>query len=193
MESLDQLGIKFQTDKASQFTRTYAKPHDYLRILEPLFEPMRDKPIKVLEIGVGSGESIQVWLEYFKNAQVCGVDINHDTNPWNTPMSAIHDRYKFCQGDQSSETFWACFIATYGSDWGIIIDDGSHISSDIITTFKCLWPHIASGGLYEVEDLGVAHEAASWLMELLNPVLAPGMSDVESVTLAKELIVLRKK
>ncbi len=35
----------------------------------------------------------------------------------------------------------------------MIIDDGSHISEHIITSFKTLFPHLKKGGLYFVEDL----------------------------------------
>jgi hypothetical protein len=58
MKSLDAIGIAQQTDKASVFTRTYAKPHGYLEHLEPFFSPLRHLPIKFLEIGFGVGESI---------------------------------------------------------------------------------------------------------------------------------------
>ena len=34
----------------------------------------------------------------------------------------------------------------------VIIDDGSHINSHVITTFETLFPRLAPGGLYFVED-----------------------------------------
>ncbi len=191
MKTLDEIAIRHGTDKATVFTRTWAKPHGYTVHLESYFEPLRRKPIKLLEIGVGGGESIRTWLEYFQKAKVIGVDLVHSTNEWNTPKAPTHPRYQFCQGNQSCETFWACFIADYGKDWNIVIDDGSHVSSDIITTFKCLWPHVVSGGLYEIEDLSVAHEAAAWVVEPL-PLLVSGHTSIASVTLAKELAIIKK-
>src|SRR5579863_4575669 len=75
--TLDQLMIKHQSDKASQFTRTWAKPHDYCRHLELFLEPIREMPVKILEIGCGGGESIRAWLEFFTHpeTQVVSVDI----------------------------------------------------------------------------------------------------------------------
>ena len=39
----------------------------------------------------------------------------------------------------------------------IIIDDGSHISKDVITTFKFLFPKIRKGGWYVVEDIQTSY------------------------------------
>jgi len=192
MSTLDSIGIKFETDKASQFSRTYAKPHDYLRHLELFFEPLRDKPIKLLEIGVGGGESILTWLEYFPSAHIFGVDLVANTNAWNTPGQKTYERYTFSQGDQSSSVFWKSFIAKHGGDWDIIIDDGSHLSADIMGTFNALWPHVKSGGLYEIEDLGTAVNADQWLRQTLTP-LHGNRSELDSIYFARELAILKKK
>ena len=192
MKTLDTIAIEQQTDKASQFSRTYAKPHDYCRHLEVFFAPRRDHPLKLLEIGVGGGESVRTWLEYFPNAHVVGVDKVEKTNTWNTPGSKLHARYKFCQGDQSSKTFWACFLADFGSNWDIIIDDGSHDSSHMMITFECLWPHLLSGGIYEIEDLGVAPKAREWLSQISADIHTRAM-EIDSFYFARELAILRKK
>ena len=39
----------------------------------------------------------------------------------------------------------------------IIIDDGSHISKDVITTFKFLFPKLRKGGWYVVEDIQTSY------------------------------------
>ena len=65
MKTLDELAIACATDRASVFTRTWGKPHDYARHYDKLFTPLRDKPIKLLEIGVGGGEGIRMWSGLF--------------------------------------------------------------------------------------------------------------------------------
>lgn len=196
MKTLDQIGIEFQTDKASQFSRTYAKPHDYLRHLDRLFEPFRENVIKLLEIGVGGGESIRTWLEYFPNAKVFGVDLVSNTNDYNTPgkwISAdVSPRYTFACGDQSKSEFWQKFIGVYGGDWNVIIDDGSHIDQDIVSTFSALWPHVASGGIYEIEDLQIAPLAAEWCRRVV-PEVMKGHETIDSIYFSRELCVMRKK
>ena len=191
MNTLDQLGITHQTDKASQFSRTYAKPHDYLRHLELFFGPLRNRAIKLLEIGVGGGESIQTWLDYFPQGKVFGVDMVHDTNEWNIPKLPPSERYTFVHGNQSSVVFWKSFLNVHGGDWDIIIDDGSHVSTDIITTFKCLWGSVRSGGFYEIEDLASAKEADLALRDMLTGLHA-GTSEIDAIYFAKELCIMRK-
>lgn len=188
--SLDQIAIKHQTDKASQFTRTYAKPHDYCRHMERFFSPLRGKAIRLLEIGIGGGESVRTWMEYFPEARIYGVDLTHDTNEFNTPGAS--ERYTFRSGDQASETFWQGFISDCGGSFDIIIDDGSHISSDIIASFTFLWPHVNPGGLYQIEDLNVAPEAKSWLLAFVGNINA-GAGDVDAIYFSKELAIVRKR
>lgn len=200
MKSLDDIAIACETDRASIFTRTYGKPHDYARHYDRLFSPIRFDELKVLEIGVGGGEGIRMWLDYFANAkEIIGVDIVHDTNEWDVPGKK--GRYTFCQGDQGHDVFWKCFIATYGIDWDIVIDDGGHASNQIITTFKHLWPVLKPGGFYAVEDLGVAYGGSmfvpdgwpnhfAWLFEKIHG-LNQGY-DIDSMHFSKELVVMRK-
>lgn len=201
--NLDEIMVKNGSDKASAFTRTYAKPKDYCRHYDHLFSAFREKPIKMLEIGVGGGESIRGWLDYFPNAEVVGVDIVHNTNPWDTPNSSPNPRYKFCQGDQSHDVFWACFINTYGKDWHVVVDDGSHCNDGIITSFNALWPHVKPGGFYAIEDLGVCVPGSMFVKpgsqthfeflftQLTSLVMLSG-SGIDSIYFSKELAVLRK-
>lgn len=156
--TLDEIAIKHGTDKATQHPR-YG--HGYAPHYDAVFSPLRDKPIKLLEIGVGGGESIRTWLDYFPNAKIYGVDVVQGTNPWNTVKSGANDRYTFVCGDQSSEVFWKCFIADYGKDWDVIIDDGGHFSNQIITSFNALFQYVKKDGLYCIEDLGVSYGAGS--------------------------------
>lgn len=191
MKTLDQILIKCESDKATVFTRTWAKPHGYAPHLERFFEPLRDKTIKLLEIGVGGGESIRAWLEYFTVPRIFGVDLVSGTNPYNTPGVPTHERYIFSCGNQSDPKFWSKFIKTYG-DFDVIIDDGSHNSDDIMATISCLWPHVKSGGIYEVEDLASAPEAAKHIQAWANGIIA-GTSTADSIYFSNQLAILRKK
>lgn len=206
--TLDEIAQHHQTDKASVFTRTYAKPKDYCRHYEKLFAPLRDLPIKLLEVGVGGGESIRMWLQYFPNARVFGVDNMHNTNQWDTPcadpkgVSGAHDRYTFVPGDQARPEFWEAFIAQHGGGFDICVDDGSHINTDIIMTFIALWPTVKPGGFYAIEDLGTAYGGSDffvkpnlpnhmdWLKGKLDMLNTGG--DIDSMTWSRELVVIRK-
>lgn len=194
--TLDEIAIKHGTDKATK--HPLIKGHGYAPWYDDLFRSFRWKEIKFLEIGVGGGESIRTWLEYFPRAKVFGVDNNQGTNEWNTVGDPVDVRYKFVYGDQSDPTFWKCFAADYGSNWTIIIDDGGHKGQEVITSFEGLWPLVASGGLYCIEDLLVAYGQTPNQVEFLKELVddmhkSEGLADIEAVFFFRELAVLFKK
>lgn len=176
-------------------TDKVAEAHDYLRFYELEFSPIRDELIKFMEIGVQTGSSIRLWLEYFSKAKVFGIDIDPMTFP-------VDDRYTFVQGDQSSAPFWESFVSTHGSEWDVIIDDGGHHSGQIITSFESLWPHVKPGGVYIIEDLAQAYVESfqtpgfpnhmDFISQLLHSINR-GERDAESMRFSKELAIMRKK
>lgn len=196
--TLDELAILNGTDKA---TRHPVKGHGYAPHYEKHFSPLRDLPIKFLEIGVGGGESIRTWLDYFTQAKVFGVDNVNSSNPWNTVKAETDPRYTFVTGDQSDETFWKCFAADYGTNWDVIVDDGGHFSHQIITSFNGLWKLVNPGGLYCIEDLACAYGTLfvppnwpnhmDWLRQLIDSLMQPP-TDIDSIYFANELAILRK-
>lgn len=204
MKTLDEIAIENQTDKATVFTRTYAKPKGFTVHYERFFAPLRFDKLNFLEIGVAGGESIKTWLEYFPSAAIYGVDIVHDTNPWNTPSSSPDPRYRFLQHDQSDKTGWECIKAVWGTEWNIIVDDGSHCNTDIITSFNSMWSCIVPGGYYCVEDLGAGYTPGSvhvkpgapahaqWLHAFVD-VLMTTADEIDSVYFAPELAIVRRK
>ncbi len=201
MKTLDELAILFGTDKATQHP---TGAHGYTPHYDRLFTPMRDNAIKMLEIGVGGGESIRTWLEYFPRALVHGVDLSKDTNPYNTPESKQIERYVFSHGDQSSPEFWSKFLSDYGTSWDIIIDDGGHFNDQIITSFCALWGSLAPGGLYCVEDLGVCYGVGTVFVrpgfpshsDFFKNKVDEVLKDTHAIDwmcLSKELAVIRKR
>lgn len=123
------------------------QPTAYERYLTPL----QDKPITILEIGVGGhhvaegGESLRMWRDYFPRAQIYGLDL-YDKR------SVEEQRIHIFQGDQGDEGFLADVVARTGP-LDLVIDDGSHVNEHVITAFRFLFPHLADDGLYFIEDL----------------------------------------
>jgi len=199
IKTLDEICVECGTDKASVHP---VKGHGYAFHYEKWFSPVRCSAVKLLEIGVGGGESIRAWLEYFGDTKIFGVDIVQNTNIYNT-RSCNSTKYTFTHGIQESEVFWQCFIADHGKDWDIIIDDGGHFNNQVVTSFKCLWPVLKSGGLYCIEDLGVSYGAGSifltpgwpnhmdFIKDMLDQINHG--DEIESLYFAKELAIIRKK
>lgn len=136
METLTDLANKHGTDKGA---------HTYTEIYAKLFEPMRDKPITLLEIGVQFGNSMNMWREYFPHAKLVGMD------SVDNGMTDARNDWHFVLGDQNNIADLAR-VAGLGP-FDIIIDDGSHEGGHIVKSLEWLANHLKPGGYYVVEDL----------------------------------------
>lgn len=127
--TLQELAFMYQTDKLE---------HNYI----PFYEQHLPKnPKKILEIGVKTGASIQMWLKYFPETIVHGLDLFKEF-----PVPFQHERAVWHQGNQVD---WQLLERLRNEDFDIIIDDGSHCSRDQLITFFGLF----NGKQYYIEDL----------------------------------------
>ena len=121
----------------------------YLTEYDRLFNDYRDKPVRLLEIGIQNGGSLDIWSKYFSNAVVF---IGCDINPNCARLSYDDPRISVIVGDANAhETREQVFQRSPQFD--SIIDDGSHLSSDIIKSFALYFPLVVDGGIYIAEDL----------------------------------------
>jgi trans-aconitate methyltransferase len=111
-------------------------------------DAMRGKPIRLTEIGVACGASLKMWQAYFPLGQIVGVDIREECRD----LCQGYDRIRIDIADATQYT--------PQEPQDIVIDDGSHISLDIVHTFRKLWPHVKPGGLYVIEDLRCTFDQA---------------------------------
>lgn len=151
---------KHGSDKGTQH-------HNYSLFYDYLFNELRDKPITILEIGIGSnnrsipsnmtgipnykpGASIRAWKEYFPDAKLYACDIDKDIIDF--PDKRITGFYidqrdipsiysSFYEGDLKDTTF------------DIIIDDGLHHFETNINLMHTLIPKLNKGGWYIIEDI----------------------------------------
>jgi len=109
--------------------------HHYTPFYYDLFKDKRETVKKVLEIGAGEGASLFMWRDYFPNAQVYGTDIDKN-------RVFKEDRIEVIESDQSKlkdvENIIGLILSRdpFQHEIELIIDDGSHKSSDQI--FTCL-------------------------------------------------------
>lgn len=125
-------------------------------IYESYLGRWRDEPVKLLEIGIGGdpfpatgGSSLRMWRDFFQNGSIHAIDIN-DKSPH------AEDRVHVYRGSQNDTLFLKSVAERIGKI-DVIVDDGSHFSSHVITSFQVLFPYLASGGLYIVEDIGTSY------------------------------------
>ena len=101
--------------------------HGYIEIYDSYFKQLKNKKLKILEIGIADGKSLLTWSDYFKNSIIIGIDI-HKINAVEKKLD--RENIRIHQGSQSDEKFVNEIIKKYDS-FDIIIDDGSHLSSDV--------------------------------------------------------------
>ena len=143
--SLDDLGRKYGTDKASN-------GHDYLRHYEFYFERMREHVSRIIEIGGLAGASLAMWTDYFPRAQIICIDVNPEVKRFQSDRVAIEI------GNAGDRTFLKSIRSKYGTA-DIVIDDGSHRWDHQRIAFQVLFPMVAPDGFYIVEDLHSNYEA----------------------------------
>lgn len=127
----------------------------YLEEYDRLFAPYRDRPVRLLEIGIQNGGSLELWSKYFMQAEaLVGCDINPDC----ARLAYPDPRISVVVGDANTDAAAAKILAHSGS-FDVVIDDGSHLSSDIVRSFARYFPVLNEGGLFVAEDLHCSYWA----------------------------------
>ncbi len=126
------------------------KWEQYLSIYESEFAKFVEasNPVRLLEIGVQNGGSLEVWSRYLPAGSECiGVDI--DPRVGDLKFSSGNIRVIVADAADPS-----VLLEKLGEgEFDIIIDDGSHISKDIIDSYNILFPKLKWGGKYIIEDM----------------------------------------
>ncbi len=131
--------------------RVIHKWKHYFPIYERHFSRYVYRPVTIIEVGCGEGGSLQMWKRYFgPHARVIGIDVDPQC------IEFAEDQIEIRIGSQSDVTFLEGIISEFGQP-DIVIDDGSHLMSDVCTTFDWLYPQLNSTGIYMVEDMHTAY------------------------------------
>lgn len=121
----------------------------YFQIYEKHFSRfLNQEKVRVLEIGVYNGGSLEMWDYYFDNADIVGVDINEDCLKLQDNFS---ENVLIEIGNQAKPDFWEAFKSR-NKPFDIIIDDGGHMMNQQQTTFDLMYDHVQENGVYLVED-----------------------------------------
>lgn len=193
---LSELGVVTGTDKVW---------HTYTDYYHELFSPIRHHPVSVLEIGTLSGQSLRMWDMFFDHpkTKITGVDIHE----WWTPDP--NSRIKMHIGNGTSHEFMKGVVDAAGP-FDIVIDDAGHFCGDQKQTLAIMWPHVKSGGYAIVEDTHSSYSPTyqtagepsfvesmlGWLHDLnesgKDMCGKRTISDIDSITFRKSLVILKK-
>lgn len=144
------------------------KWHHYFDVYHRHLARFRGKKINVLEIGIYSGGSLGMWLNYFgADATIYGVDIEPDCKVYE------NDRIKVAIGNQGDRVFWRDFLAK-APPMDVVIDDGSHLHEDQIITLEEVLPTMNRGGVFVCEDVhDRGNRFASYVMGIADQLNDP--------------------
>jgi hypothetical protein len=136
-------------------TRGGHKWSQYFSVYREVFGPLTSMPQRILEIGVYRGASLDLWKQYFSHPDtaIVGIDIDPACSQFDAPHNKRHVRI----GSQNDAAFLKSVVTEFGP-FDLIIDDGSHVSSDVIVSFNNLFgPGLKDSGIYFVEDLHASY------------------------------------
>jgi len=120
----------------------------YLPYYDSIFYPLRNESVRLLEIGVQNGGSLDTWASYFQSAKaLVGCDIDHKCGE----LKYDDERIKIIVADINSDIAYRQ-VTAISSQFEIIIDDGSHQANDILGSFCNYFSLLSPGGIYVVED-----------------------------------------
>lgn len=192
-------------------SRFITKYENYFGIYDRYISEISTKPVKMIEIGVQHGGSLQMWREVLgSDSAVHGIDIYAACKRYE------EEGVKIFIGDQSDHEFLKNVIDEIGPV-DFILDDGSHIPHHQIKSFEYLFEHgLKEGGVYLVEDChtsywqryggglrkrgsfieyakGIVDDINYWHMDK-KPARIPWASKlVESIEFYSSVVAFRKK
>ena len=121
----------------------------YLDEYDEKLKKYQKLPIKLFEIGVLNGGSLEIFSKYFSNAELilgCDIDPKCKNLKYREDGNIV-----VINGDINNQDTKDKIIEH--SKFDIILDDGSHNSNDVVGTFCNYFKHLKDGGLFIVEDL----------------------------------------
>jgi Methyltransferase domain len=135
----------------------------YLDVYHHHFRKFVGREVNVLEIGIYSGGSLEMWKKYFgARCQVYGVDVEEACKVYEG------EGVRVFIGDQSDRLFWRRFKQEVPK-LDLVIDDGKHAPEHQIVTLEETLPHLRPGGVYLCEDIhGIHHHFAAYISGLAS-------------------------
>lgn len=146
--------------------------HMYTIIYEEYLTKFKSETPVIVEIGVTDtrfpGGCLEFWDSIFSKMEYYGYDIIDCSN-----FNYNKDKISLFMGDQNNENDLKEFIYKFDLPDRVdfIIDDGSHVSEHIITSFKTLYPFLKDGGYYFIEDLHAGWAERDKTIEEINSII----------------------
>lgn len=123
----------------------------YLPIYDQLLGPYIGTRVRMLEIGVHKGGSLDMWRKLLEpQAIIFGIDIDPTCAKFDGKSAQVRI------GSQADPDFLRRVVKEMGGV-DVVLDDGSHVASHQRASFEALFPLLSEGGLYLIEDMQSAY------------------------------------
>ena len=160
------------------------------------------------------GGSLRMWREFLPEAKIVGLDIDPRCKAFEGGNATVET----C--DQSNPEQLTAIGVKHGP-FDVVIDDGSHIWSHQVLSFETLFPFVAPGGHFIIEDLDTSYghytemygrdstiSGAQYVSKMANYVLASTagnlnqemdlrmrvfVEQIDSITFIRRSAIIRRK
>jgi cephalosporin hydroxylase len=137
--------------------------HSYIPVYEELFKQRKNSALNVLEIGIGGGGSLQLWNDYFLNAEIYGIDPNYHIDR----LDQFQRIHQIKDDAYSSECIQQNFIAK-DIKFDIVIDDGPHNKQSQMLAMELYFPLLADDGIIVIEDVQDYLAPGEWIKDIIQ-------------------------
>tara|TARA_B100000035_G_scaffold113198_1_gene96069 strand:- start:153 stop:896 length:744 start_codon:yes stop_codon:yes gene_type:complete len=150
-KNLNDLFYHYGSDKADTFKHSQEQGHGFSKFYEQQLKHLKEKEIKILEVGSYAGASAAAFIKHFANSSVYCFDINISKFIFSSKNIHVYG-LDINNEQQLNKILKKIKYETNSNFFDIIIDDGSHYLSDILFSFKTLFKYVKKGGFYIIED-----------------------------------------
>ena len=126
--------------------------HAYLDLYQKLLENKKNSAKNILEVGIGGGGSIQLWYDFFLNANIYSIDI--------TPMNWVFEkllplnRVTLYTGVNAYDyNIFNSYFLNKNIKFDMILDDGAHTLETMIKFIELYTNVLAEDGILMIEDI----------------------------------------
>ena len=150
-KTLDELFSHYSSDKANIFSKTNEKGHGFSKLYAQHLDHLKNKNIKILEIGSFAGASAAAFSKYFTKSNIYCFDVNISNFIYSSKNIHVYG-LNINNENEVKKILKNIALETNSNFFDIIIDDGSHYLSDILFSLKNLFRYVKKGGVYIIED-----------------------------------------
>jgi len=158
--SLEDLADNNRTDKNTT--------HSYLPLYQKLLVKKKETAKNVLEVGIQNGGSIKLWHDFFINANVYGLDIEHiDSKNINVTDIVNNEKiilHTSCDA-YNKEFFYNNFL-NKNIKFDFILDDGPHTLQTMVEFIYYYSQLMTDDGILIIEDV----QSWDWISILISEV-----------------------